>query len=272
MLQNPARFATTDIRIGAQSADIFMEISQLDHPTVQVAINSVNPRPMSSLLFHWNLNRAGNSSGTWKYKAPGGQEIGLGTLGIFPSTEPHNFIYPYLSSRKVHEFLEAVDLNRAISVTGNLQNLYAKVDRLANSQYRFHNEYRAACNSILGFDIFTNPSGGGKKAGLDVDGFSTIDLPAMGDGIANILGLIADLSVATGRLFIIEEPENDIHPGALRRLLDEIIKKSSTNQFIISTHSNVVVRHLGARAEANIFSIAQTIKDRVPESSAAPIV
>jgi hypothetical protein len=57
----------------------------------------------------------------------------------------------------------------------------------------------------------------------------------MGEGIPHLLGLINDLCLAENKLFLIEEPENDIHPKALKRLLDLIIQKSQSNQFVIST-------------------------------------
>jgi predicted ATPase len=45
----------------------------------------------------------------------------------------------------------------------------------------------------------------------------------------------------------IEEPETDLHPRALHGLLDLIVQSAAehNNQFVISTHSNIVVRHLG---------------------------
>lgn len=75
----------------------------------------------------------------------------------------------------------------------------------------------------------------------------------MGDGVSCQLGLITDLCLADGHLFLIEELENDIHPEGLKTLLNVIVEKSRSNQFIISTHSNIVTRYLGAATDSKIF-------------------
>ena len=89
----------------------------------------------------------------------------------------------------------------------------------------------------------------------------------MGEGIPNLLGLIVDLCRAENKLFIIEEPENDIHPMALKKLLDLIVEKASKNQFIITTHSNIVLKHLGASPGAMIFNVEMTLEERIPTSA-----
>ena len=55
----------------------------------------------------------------------------------------------------------------------------------------------------------------------------------MGAGLSGTLSLIVGLSVAKDQLFIIEEPEDDLHPAALKELLDAIAESSQSNQFII---------------------------------------
>jgi hypothetical protein len=83
----------------------------------------------------------------------------------------------------------------------------------------------------------------------------------MGEGVPNILGLITDLCIAENKIFLIEEPENDIHPKALKELLNFIIEKSITNQFFISTHSNIVMKHLGGAGNSKIFNINNELNE-----------
>ena len=75
----------------------------------------------------------------------------------------------------------------------------------------------------------------------------------MGDGVANILGLLSILLTENNKLFLIEELENDIHPSALKKLLNVILDKSRNNQFIISTHSNIVLKYLATASNAKVF-------------------
>jgi len=87
-----------------------------------------------------------------------------------------------------------------------------------------------------------------------------IPLDMMGEGIANLLGLIVDLCMAENQLFVIEEPENDVHPKALKKLLNLIAEKSVNNQFIITTHFNIVAKYLGAHPNCKLFSVSATQK------------
>ncbi|TAF73815.1 MAG: hypothetical protein EAZ53_11325 [Bacteroidetes bacterium] len=179
-----------------------------------------------------------------------------------PEQEPNNLIYPYLSKRKTVGYTDAINEANANSVSGNFTNLYSKIDRLITPQFQPGNsQYVEACKNILGFEISTLALGGGKKAVYFVHNLEYIPLTAMGEGVANILGLITDLCVAEGNIFLIEEPENDIHPKALKALLRLIIEKSKSNQFFVSTHSNIVMKYLGGVLNSKIFNISNYLRD-----------
>ncbi|MFF3514801.1 ATP-dependent endonuclease [Streptomyces sp. NPDC002573] len=169
--------------------------------------------------------------------------------------EPRNFIYPYFSKRKVGSFNQQVDRNVTNAVNETLDNLVAKVDRLASPDYFGEKEYTELCRRVLGFRIGAYASTGGKQAGLSIGRFDHIALEEMGEGVSSLLGLITDLCMADGHLFLIEEPENDVHPESLKALLNVIIEKSAENQFIITTHSNIVTRYLGAAENSKLFVV-----------------
>jgi hypothetical protein len=176
--------------------------------------------------------------------------------------EPSNLIYPYLSKRKAVIYVDQINEQNANSVQGNFTNLYSKIDRLITPQFQPGNrQYIEACKNILGFEVSTMAKGNGKQAVYYLHNLEHISLTAMGEGVSNILGLVTDLCVAEDRIFLIEEPENDIHPKALKALLNLIIEKSATNQFFISTHSNIVMKHLGGVAETKIFNITTEKSD-----------
>jgi predicted ATPase len=184
-----------------------------------------------------------------------------------PNQEPNNFIYPYLSKRKVTDFNEAINLQATNSVSGNFSCLAAKVDRLCNSTIPEHKEFVESCNEIIGFQLSATASSNGKKAAQTINAHQQIYLEEMGEGIANLLGLIVDLCVAKDKLFLIEEPENDIHPKALKKLLELIERKSKTNQFIITTHSNIVVKYLGSLPDSKLFQVTMhQDENRIPTS------
>lgn len=183
-----------------------------------------------------------------------------------PNQEPSNFIYPYLSKRKVTYFDETINLQTTNMVSGNFTYLPAKVDRLRDSTIPEHEEFIESCHEIIGFQMSAAASGNGKKVAQNIDAHHRIYLEEMGEGVANLLGLIVDLCVAEDKLFLIEEPENDIHPRALKKMLELIEKKSNKNQFIITTHSNIVVKHLGSLSESKLFQVRMDYEDQIPTS------
>jgi hypothetical protein len=184
-----------------------------------------------------------------------------------PAREPDNFIYTYLSKRKVTAFDQTVNWQKTIAVSSNLQNLVSKVARLANPDHPNASEYTELCKELLGFRISAIASPGGQQAGIPVGAYGYIPIEEMGEGVSSLLGLITDLCMAEGNLFLIEEPENDIHPEGLKALLKVIVDKSETNQFIVSTHSNIVTRYLGSAPESRVFELESTYTpNQIPTS------
>ncbi|MBD2094102.1 AAA family ATPase [Trichocoleus sp. FACHB-591] len=189
-----------------------------------------------------------------------------------PASEPKNLIYPYLSRRKVVSYGELVGSAQSNAVSGNFSNLYAKIDRLTNPDMPANEQYVKACIDIIGFRVTSANSENGKKAAYIIDNFEYIPLEAMGEGIANLLGLIVDLCIADNKLFLIEEPENDIHPKPLKKLLKLIAEKAENNQFIITTHSNIVVKHLGTWPESKLFQVTMKFEEKLPTSQVEEVI
>ncbi|KKM62331.1 hypothetical protein LCGC14_1522770 [marine sediment metagenome] len=185
-----------------------------------------------------------------------------------PHSEPDNFIYPFTSKRKVTQLAHDVHDPAVRLVSKDFSNLNAKIDNLCSGldtpEYEF---YVTACEDILGFKIATGATGSGKEAGYRINNRDIISLSAMGEGVMNILGLIVHLAVAQDNLFLIEEPENDLHPRALKKLLRLIAEKAGQNQFIITTHSHIVLRALGAVPGAKVFHVTGKPVDRIPTST-----
>lgn len=94
----------------------------------------------------------------------------------------------------------------------------------------------------------------------------TIDIDFLGEGVPNIVQLLVNLAMSENKLFLIEEPENDIHPSALRSLLDLVLVSSERNQFVISTHSNIVVSHLCSSPNSKLWRV-HSEKGKLPYES-----
>lgn len=191
--------------------------------------------------------------------------------------EPLHFIVPYLSRRKTAGYAEDVREEHAMSVGPDFTHLAAKLSRLGNPGFPGHQRYFDTCNQILGFIVTSVPSENGQRPGTFLADGRTLPLVQMGEGVPNVVGLLADLALATGKLFLIEEPENDLHPVALKALLDLLIESAQRNQIVVSTHSNIVARHLGASDESLLYYVdakkgmmppAATVRQVAPNPSA----
>ncbi len=189
-----------------------------------------------------------------------------------PGKEPGNYVYPFVSKRKVTQLGEHVTDGIVEAIPSTFENLNAKIDRLSNPEFLpAHTLYMRACDEILGFRVTTAHTGQGKSAVYTVRNMNQIPLLAMGEGVMNILGLVVHLAIAEKQLFLIEEPENDVHPKALKALLDLIGEKSTDNQFIITTHSNIVLKRLGAYPECKVLRVESTLVNRMPTSAVTEI-
>jgi predicted ATPase len=192
----------------------------------------------------------------------------------FPNAQPSNVLVPYFSNRRSSSIGENVGETYAYGVNTGHQFLYAKVDACVSSR-ELREPFAAACLEVLGFEVTTWNSPNGKTAGLEVSARRRqhIPLTQMGAGVAHVVGLIVELLMTSGKTYLIEELENDLHPGALRSLL-QLVERSveNGNQFLVSTHSNVVVRRLGGLPDARIYQVERAINAMPPESrlSAVP--
>jgi hypothetical protein len=185
--------------------------------------------------------------------------------------QPENFLYSYFSRRKPAALHEGINLANAQTIEEALQHLPSKVDNLSTS--RHGSTFNEACQKTLGFTVSCIQSPGGKQLGLMLSDDTIIPVTTMGEGTINILAFLVHLCSASGKLFLIEEIENDLHPTALKHLLDFIITKSKSNQFVISTHSNIVARYLGTAPNSKLFSVQMELEQdtKIPTSVCEPV-
>ncbi|MFE2714017.1 ATP-dependent endonuclease [Streptomyces mirabilis] len=269
LMQQGSAISPEDVRIGKSVARVNI-ILEGDHLAGDVNryfgdsnITTNEPLPLSFMIgkprnpdIGIEFNRKFDSSRTNAEPA------------FISAEEPNNFIYTYFSKRKVFGFEEQVNRQNTVRVGTDLRFLVSKVNRLAASDYEGHDEYEKLCNEVLGFRVGTFASRNGSQAGIAIGRHDRIPLEAMGEGVSSMLGLITDLCMADGHLFLIEEPENDIHPESLKALLKAIADKSTSNQFIVTTHSNIVTRYLGAAESSKVFEVQSNYqRGQVPSST-----
>lgn len=67
-----------------------------------------------------------------------------------------------------------------------------------------------------------------------------LPINAFGDGVRHLLMMAYEFARRRDHVFLIEEPETHLHPGLQRHLL-QLMKEDDRNQFIVTTHSPVLL-------------------------------
>ena len=253
-LQNPNSIVISDIRIGRAFGHIEIEIDDISSEARSKYFSGKNPLDdnISKCKVLFKIMKPEQEK---KY----GQilpdyQINIRDFHGLPTTEnENNFIYPLLSKRKVTNYTINSSTSNANTVMDTFQNLALKIHKV-NSQPGTRSSYEKYCQGILGFLVTAiTTDGGGLSLGSYSGNGEIISIESMGDGVANIIGLLSILLTDNDKLFLMEEPESELHPAALKQLLQLIVEKSNKNQFIISTHSNIVLKHLAAAEGSQIF-------------------
>ena len=126
---------------------------------------------------------------------------------------------PFIASRKATQFNHDVSTNAQSNVSGTLSALYSRIDLLASYGHPSHNKFLEAVKDIIGLPITTKASGSGKEAGFYFDENTFVTLEHMGDGVSEMVALIVELCLEKNKVFVLEEPETNLHPRGLKSLL-----------------------------------------------------
>lgn len=146
-----------------------------------------------------------------------------------PSRDPDHLIVPFFSRRKVTNYQEDVREEYALRISEQFDYLAAKLSRLGNPSFPGSKWYIETCEAILGFVVTAVPSDNGQRPGLYLPDRRPLPIEQMGEGVPQIVGLLADLSLSENKILLIEEPENDLHPTALKALL-RLIEESAKSR------------------------------------------
>lgn len=270
-LQNQNSLENSDIRIGENDACIEFRFKNYDHKLVKIQCPYEYDLDGYLKNFQYDVVRIEFKRGIVNvskepkiFRKDNGSCLSM----LFPDKEPDNYIYPLLSKRNAVNYNVLTSQEIGSKIHDTPDNIISKVDNLTNPSVSAHNEYRKKCEDILGFPIFSYQIREGKNAGyFKKDAASSIPIKLMGEGTLSIIEFLVYLCVAENKLFLIEEPENNIHPGALKKLLNLIMEKSTNNQFIITTHSNIVMKYLGSEQDTKIFYFALSNHHNIPITS-----
>lgn len=262
-IQNGSPFQKSDIRIGQDLAEVNLTFPKFPPPLLSnnLLARVVNEGPDGPGTLDCTRRR---NAPSWTIEATINQSSSK--VAGLSSREPDNLIFPVLSGRRITIYKEQASTQSAFEVGPADNNLVSRLMSLSTGNIPESARFRELCRNVLGINIDVMPGENGQQSlGIQVDRYTNIPLEAMGAGLSGTLSLLAGLSVARDKLFVIEEPEDDLHPAALKALMDAIAESSENNQFLISTHSSTVLTRLSALSDLKIFYV--TSDNAVPPSS-----
>jgi len=242
--QGGSQFTPDDIRIGEPDALVTLAFKG---PPPQLVSDDARKKKFSAAEgnLNWNGTRGGFGISA-NFLVPQQEPVSI-RVDPMPSKEPDSLILPVLAGRRVNYYREQASRDNSVSVMPQDSNLVSRILPLVGSSTQEGIRFARLCREVLHVDLRVLPGDNSQQfLGVQVDMQTSIPLESMGAGLSGALNLLVGLSQARDKLFLIEEPEDDLHPGALKRLLDAIAEASEHNQFLISTHSSIVLTRLGA--------------------------
>ncbi|GAA3113277.1 putative ATPase [Kribbella aluminosa] len=177
-------------------------------------------------------------------------------VGELAAWRPRHLFVPVFSRRKVSGYENGVDDSRSRSVGVTDRDLTALLHSLSGDHAEGR-RYRELVKRVLGpgTSIGTFATQHGQQPGLPISQYEGVSLERMGEGVSGVVTILAELASPGRRVLLLEEPENDLHPEALRELLGVILQAVDENgyQVVVSTHSDLVLRTLGSAAGAVVY-------------------
>jgi predicted ATPase len=161
--------------------------------------------------------------------------------GFFPNTAIYDF--------DPHKAKNPVKITGKAELEEDGSNLAIVLNNIIESE----DDRRKLCNLVKDLLPFVKEVGTEKFAEkslmitLQEDYYADKDLRAdlLSDGTVNITALIVALYFEEKEVVIIEEPERNIHPHLISRMIEMMKEASKKKQIIVTTHSPEVVKHAG---------------------------
>jgi energy-coupling factor transporter ATP-binding protein EcfA2 len=127
--------------------------------------------------------------------------------------------------------------------TGLASVFDAIVNRDPEAFARIQSQVRILFPSVAKVGLI-NVSNSQKEIAISLADGTRVGAEGMSEGLLYYLGFAALQYIEGARVFLVEEPENGLHPARIGEVMDTLREISKTSQVIIATHSPLVVNEL----------------------------
>lgn len=127
--------------------------------------------------------------------------------------------------------------------TGLASVFDAIVNRDPEAFARIQSQVRTLFPSVAKVGLI-NVSNSQKEIAISLADGTRVGAEGMSEGLLYYLGFAALQYIEGARVFLVEEPENGLHPARIGEVMDTLREISKTSQVIIATHSPLVVNEL----------------------------
>lgn len=259
LAQSGSQYQSADRRL--QSTDPLQVNMALSSPTVQPVLRAYNNT--GTLPSDVELRVSATTDGSPAIHLTWNNGQSANETGSFSSVRPDHLFVPVFSRRKVTSYDAGVDDTRSRSVGVTDHDLTAWIHSLSGNHPQAR-RFRDLVERVLGKEtsIGTFATQHGQQPGMSISQYEHVSLDRMGEGVSGVITILAELANPGRRVLLLEEPENDLHPEALRELLSTILEAVEQDgyQVVVSTHSDLVLRTLGSASGAIVYqtSLAYT--------------
>jgi hypothetical protein len=255
------------VRLGAQRGEAIFSLADLQPELLQGDLDE----PIDGDSLRLSISGSTSTRSLW-LESSGGNSSRSQSIGEFSSTRPDNLLVPHLTRRKTDYYQQqTITSSQENAVNAKLDNLTARIQPLASHDTAAGRYYRHHSADILGFVLASVNEQNGQEPGMLTDDGKKLTVHGMGEGVPLVAALLADLAVSSGKVFLIEEPENDLHPAALKKLMTLTQEASAENQFFVTTHSHIVLQHLGSTPNSKVYRTDVTVDRGMPTSTCRAI-
>lgn len=256
-----------DVRHGAQGAEVQMAL-EMPYPESLARGSGSDLSEVDNLTLH--VEGFGGVTTKLSWDTSSGPQAGSMHITVSHSRPDHLFV-PVLTRRRAAVFETTVAPDAAATVGLDDRSLSSRLTALGD--HPEGDRYRSLMQRLLGLSVSTLLVQGGVTPGIPLSTNTGIELARMGDGVRNMVLLATELAdQSRPRVFLIEEPENDLHPQALLALMEVLREASRHHQLIVTTHSDVVLRELGSLTGSRVYETSSTVKDKIPTTTYRPLV